>query len=290
MGNISGTTGVNEESFNALAKLAYDESGLILVPEKFLMVQSRLRPRMKTLGLTSIEQYQRLVCSESGHEERRHMISALTTNVSHFFREAHHFDLLKDCIGQRVRNSSGENLRVRVWSAGCSNGQEAISIAITLTKAYPILEKSDFRILATDIDRSVVSFARAGEYTEKMVSGLSEEDLGTYFEKTIQDDELQYRVKNGIRDLISFKELNLLAEWPMNQKFDAIFCRNVVIYFDNKTQTNLWPRFRNKISPGGLFFLGHSERMVDPEAVGFESIGPTAYKLNKNGTENGFGG
>lgn len=278
MGNPSGLNNVNEESFRALAKLVYAESGLMLVPEKILMVQSRLRPRMKALGLSNIEQYQALVCSETGREERREMISALTTNVSHFFREPHHFDALEDHLVKKFSQSGLSGSRLRIWSAGCSNGQEATSIAISILKKFPGIEKCDFRILATDIDPTVVEFARSGEYPEKMTSGLSVDDKRAYFHTSGDANEPSFVVKKMVRDLISYKELNLLAKWPMKQKFDAIFCRNVVIYFDAQTQANLWPRFHEYLLPDGLFFLGHSERMTDPESVGYASIGPTAYK------------
>lgn len=275
MSQIGKNMSEDERAFGALAQLAYEESGLILVPEKFLMVLSRLRPRMKALNMGSLTEYQTYVCAKEGKDELRLMISSLTTNVSHFFREAHHFEILCKSIGRRVKSKNCG--RVRVWSAGCSNGQEAISIGISLLEAFPELRNIDFKILATDIDPNVVTFARKGIYPKRMVNGLSEDHLSNYFSKEFEYGEDFFRVKENLRSLISFKELNLLKEWPMKQSFDAIFCRNVVIYFDAETQASLWPRFHNILRNDGVFFLGHSERIAVPESFGYMSVGPTAY-------------
>lgn len=264
-----------EVAFEKLAKLAYSESGLILVPEKYLMVQSRLRPRMKSLGLRTIADYQSFVCSNDGANERRHMISSLTTNVSHFFREAHHFDLLRQNLEKRVNTGSCD--RVRIWSAGCSNGQEATTIAISLLEAIPDLVKLDFKILATDIDPTVVKFATEGNYPERMMSGLTKNHVSEFFSREDSLTESHFKLKPKIRNLITYRELNLLKDWPMKSSFDAIFCRNVVIYFDAETQLNLWPRFHKILRDDGIFFLGHSERISEPNNVGFKSVGPTAY-------------
>lgn len=280
MNQMAHSQGTDEAAFAELAKLAYEESGLILVPEKYLMVQSRLRPRMKALKLNSISDYQKYVCSEAGMSERRHMISSLTTNVSHFFREAHHFDILSEAVKERV--TEGNCQRIRIWSAGCSNGQEATSIAITLLDSIPQIRDMDFKILATDIDPTVVAFARQGEYPERMTSGLTPDQLSRYFVESGHEGDKTYKVAAALRELISFKELNLLSSWPMKQAFDAIFCRNVVIYFDAKTQASLWPRFFDQLRDDGVFFLGHSERIAVPEEVGYSSIGPTAYVKSTN--------
>ena len=247
------------------------------------MVQSRLRPRLKVLGLSSISEYLNFVSSGVGNEELKNMISALTTNVSHFFREAHHFDFLRDHLSEKLEAETKQGQRVRVWSAGCSNGQEAVSIAISLLRQMPSISSHDVRILATDIDRDVLKFAIVGEYPERMMSGVSNEDLARYFRITDSNGSLSYQVSQEIRDLIVFKELNLLSSWPMKNYFDVIFCRNVVIYFDAATQNALWPRFHKMLAPSGLFCLGHSERMAEPDRMGFEAIGPTAYRKKSTG-------
>ncbi|MEM9969154.1 MAG: protein-glutamate O-methyltransferase [Pseudomonadota bacterium] len=264
-------------SFRAIADLAYRESGLTLVEEKASMIQSRLRHRLRDLGLSDFPAYCALVTSEQGKQERQYLISALTTNVSHFFRENHHFDALKGHLAPRL-----EALRrggaYRIWSAGCSNGQEALSTAITLLSLDPTLSTRDLRILATDIDAQVVQFARRGLYPKRMMNGLSEQQIVTYFGPQEHiDGEAHHRAKPMLTQMIRFNTLNLLHQWPMKRQFDIIFCRNVVIYFDLETQNMLWPRFQKMLRDDGLLFLGHSERIVHPERFGFRCIGQTTY-------------
>ena len=266
------------ESFRAIAELAYAESGLTLVEEKTTMIQSRLRHRLRALGLDAFSQYCAYVRSDEGQQERRFLISALTTNVSHFFREAHHYDFLNETLTARYANSK-TSPPLRIWSAGCSKGQEALSIAMSMMENHPQRAEGDFRILATDIDPVVVQFAQHGRYPEKMTKGASPALRNKYFDETEPEGgEPTYTATRKIRDLIRYNELNLLASWPIKTKFDAIFCRNVVIYFDAETQDRLWPRFRAAMQPDGLLFLGHSERIATPEKFGFECIAPTTYR------------
>lgn len=265
------------QSFHAIADLAYRESGLTLVEEKMSMIQSRLRHRLRALSCPNFESYASFVHSEAGLGERKHLISALTTNVSHFFREDHHFDLLAERILKPKSAELKAGNPVRIWSAGCSNGQEAYSIAMKAHQVISGLEALDFRILATDIDSKVVEFARYGTYPHRLLNGVSADQLQTFFAETVSETETHYTVNASLRKLVSFRELNLHADWPMKRPFDAIFCRNVVIYFDQQTQEGLWPRFCNQLAPHGLLFLGHSERIAQPEAAGFAASGPTTY-------------
>ena len=242
------------------------------------MVQSRLRHRLRALGLSDFPQYCEFLHSEQGEDERRKLISALTTNVSHFFRENHHFEKLRDLLKTRVTTASAGR-PIRIWSAGCSNGQESLSTAMTVLEDWPDAAALDLRILATDIDPVVVQFARQGHYPDRLAGGMSDEQKARYFDVNQPDSgEPTYTAKRTIRNLIRYNELNLLGPWPMKNRFDVIFCRNVVIYFDAVTQEKLWPRFRQALGPDGLLFLGHSERIADPERFGFECIGPTTYR------------
>lgn len=269
-------------SFRAIAELAYRESGLTLVEEKSSMIQSRLRHRLRDLGLSTFAAYCELVNSDAGQSERRHLISALTTNVSHFFREDHHFSTLRDVLSQKmsVLRQGGQ---MRIWSAGCSNGQEAFSAAMTLVEHTQNLEELDVRILATDIDPEVVAFARQGRYPERLMGGVPDSLAAKYFDRVIdQTGEPAFQAKQKLRNLIKVNELNLLSDWPMQKRFDVIFCRNVVIYFDIKTQTSLWPRYHKALTPDGVLFLGHSERIADPASYGFECTGPTTYHRQTN--------
>lgn len=262
------------ESFKAIAALAYSESGLTLNTEKLPMVQSRLRSRLRALGLEGFAAYCTYLGSEKGVSERRHLISALTTNVSHFFREAHHFEHLSEHIGEAMTERRG----VRLWSAGCSNGQEPLSIAMTLLERVRDLSGHDLLILATDIDPAVVQFARQARYPEGWMNGLSDARKDRFFTTLEGEKERLFQAKASLRAILRFNELNLLRPWPMSRRFDAIFCRNVVIYFDQETQDVLWPRFAAALRPGGFLYLGHSERIADPGRYGFELAGPTTYR------------
>lgn len=269
---------LDPESFRAIADLAYRESGLTLVKEKSSMVRSRLRHRLRELGLTNFSAYSDLLQSEAGQAERRHLISALTTNVSHFFREDHHFNTLRDEFDRRLPElRSGGTMRI--WSAGCSQGQEAFSVAMTLAEHAADLSRFDLRILGTDIDKEVIEFARQGAFPVRLMSGVPQPLRDRYFEQ-IQSErsDPHYRVRPELIEMIRFNELNLLGPWPMNRKFDVIFCRNVVIYFDAETQARLWPRLRDALAPNGVLFLGHSERIPDPCSFGFDCTGPTTYR------------
>lgn len=267
---------LGKPAFDIIATIAHREFGLKILPEKMVMVQSRLRHRLRALELPDFDAYSRLVDSAQGSDERRLMISALTTNVSHFFREPHHFNLLSKALLPKLKRQIQAKERIRIWSAGCSNGQEPYSIAIHLLRLEPELAQADFKILATDIDPKVVAFAREGSYRSDMLSGVPKEDMPRFFNIGSEG----YTVTDEIRKCVTFHELNLLADWPMRHRFDAVFCRNVVIYFDVETQERLWPRFNASLSDDGVFFLGHSERIADPEKFGFKSIGPTAYDIS----------
>lgn len=270
---------LDPNSFAAIADLAYRESGLQLFVEKSSMIQSRLRHRLKAVGLNDFEHYAALVCSDDGINERKHMISALTTNVSHFFREPHHFEILEKEVLPNAIDRLRRGGRVRIWSAGCSNGQEPYSIAMTALQMCPEIGSFDFKILATDIDEKVIKFASEAAYADKLIGGIPAPLVNSFFDPQKRGDETVFIAKPVLRSLVTCKALNLLWDWPMKGRFDVVFCRNVVIYFDAKTQAMLWPRFRSVLVKNGSFFLGHSERIPDAGALGFASNGPTSYKV-----------
>lgn len=265
---------ISERDFSALAKLVHDESGIVLPLAKKGLVVSRLSRRLRELNLADFGQYCRLLHSAGGTDERAVMISALTTNVTKFFREDHHFralekQLLPDLI-EKVRRKG----RARIWSAGCSTGEEPYSIAMELLDLCPDAQTHDIRILATDIDPQVLAVATAGRYSETSVAGVPPERRARYF-KAAGDS---YEVGRELRDLITFAPLNLVGQWPMRGPFDIIFCRNVVIYFDNATQEALWPRFAALIPARGHLFIGHSERIGRAAERYFSTNGITQYR------------
>ena len=260
--------------FVAIAKLAHSEAGLMIPESKRALVQSRISRRLRALGLSDFEDYLEIVSSEAGRNERRNMVSVLTTNVSSFFRENHHFDLLATLAPDLVgRARAGE--RVRVWSAGCSSGQEAYSVAMILSEAGADAGQHDIRILASDIDPAIIARARAAEFDAAQMAGVAPGRRQRFFDASGAGI---FRVRDPLRRMICFRELNLLAAWPMKGTFDIIFCRNVVIYFDEATQLRLWPRFRAALAPEGLLLLGHSERIASPASLGFEVAGVTTYR------------
>lgn len=270
---------LDPDSFRAIADLAYRESGLILADKKATMIQSRLRHRLRALGLPDFATYCSYIQSDKGQEEHRHLISALTTNVSHFFRENHHFDTLRSLLMHRLPDLRAGG-SMRIWSAGCSNGQEPLSIAMTLLEHAPDMQRLDLRILATDIDPNVVNFARKGIYPTRLMNGVPDALRTKYFTPDAPEvgGEPSFAARPEIKNIIRYNHLNLLNPWPMRHRFDVIFCRNVVIYFDLETQCRLWPRIHQALRSDGILFLGHSERISPPEKFGFRVGEPTTYR------------
>lgn len=269
---------LDDKAFKRIATIASLDAGLDIAPSKMAMVHTRLARRLRTLGLASYEDYCTLIESPEGTAERREVISALTTNVSHFFREDHHFERLVNEVLPLLRQKLETGGRVRIWSAGCSNGQEPYTIAMSILANYSLPDAADLRILATDIDPKVIAFARKGIYDERMTSGVSETLLDRFFIRHQNEAATRWEAGDALKKLIAFKELNLLSPWPMQGKFDVIFCRNVVIYFNEETQARIWKGFSEAMHPGAWLFLGHSERVSDEFADILPSVGMTTYR------------
>lgn len=268
-------TVLDAAAFARIARLAAAEAGLTLAPTKTALVQSRLMRRLRALKIPSFDLYLDFVETAEGRSEIRQMISVLTTNVSHFYREQHHFQMLRDQILPALVSRATKGGSVRIWSAGCSSGQEPYSIAMEALRLDPGVGERDFRILATDIDPVILDVAREAVYPGDAVHGVPAPLRPDFFEKT---PEGQYRVRQRLRKLVTFRELNLIGPWPMKRPFDVIFCRNVVIYFNEVTQRGLWPRFQSALAPGGTIFLGHSERIHELPGLHLKNVGVTAYR------------
>lgn len=266
---------MTQADFDCLAAMARDAAGLDFPPAKEMLMRSRLTRRLRALNLDSFSAYCALLQSDAGHAERQHMISSLTTNVSSFFREPHHFDLLRDQVLPPLLDRARAGGRVRLWSAGCSTGQEPYSLAMTLLALEPDAGALDIRILATDIDPTVLARAEAGCYGAAELARLTPEARALLIDEAGTQDAV---VGPELRRLISFRPLNLLASWPMRGPFDVIFCRNVVIYFAPDIQEALWPRFAEICAPGGWLIIGHSERVTGAAAARFSLSGATAYQ------------
>lgn len=262
--------------FTELAELANARSGLVLSNDKASMIQSRLRKRLKALNVDNLSDYVKAVQRDSSDSEWQEMVQALTTNVSSFYREPHHFELLRDLIKRKLARTSQTDEPVRIWSAGCSTGQEAYSISMTALEINEKLTSRHFKVLATDIDANVLKTASVAKYDASQLSDIPASITEKYFDLKLEGENASaFVVTPRARDLVFFNHLNLISEWPMTVKFDAIFCRNVVIYFDQQTQSRLWPRFGALLKDDGLIFVGHSERITSPE---FEPAGTTAYR------------
>lgn len=259
----------------AIADMIYADAGIFLNESKASLVYSRLSKRLRKIGLKSFQDYCELVSSERGANERREMLSQLTTNFTKFYREQHHFDHLADDVLPELIKRAKSGGRVRIWSSACSLGHEPYSIAMTVLSKFPDAKQYDFRILASDIDPKVVKSASEGIYTSDAIAPVPVEMKREYFQTL---ERGQFQVAQKVKDLISFRELNLIGSWPFKGKFDVIFCRNVVIYFDDETQSRIWQRYADVIMRDGLLYIGHSERLSGPAKPKFENVGVTAFQ------------
>jgi chemotaxis protein methyltransferase CheR len=258
--------------FGKIRNVLYDTCGISLSDAKIGLVKSRLIKRMRELEMKSFEQYTNYLEKDGSGKELAKMIDYLTTNKTNFFRELPHFDFLKSRVLPETLNLSN---RLRIWSAGCSSGEEPYSIAIIIAEESNLLNK-DVKILATDISSRVLEKARAGVYESELISGIPGIILHKYFDTLTHDSGMQYRVKNSIKNAIRFARLNLVEPWPIRGPFDVIFCRNVMIYFDKGTRERLINRFYQLIRPGGYLFVGHSESLSSMEHK-FQYLQPAVY-------------
>jgi chemotaxis protein methyltransferase CheR len=278
-GLVDGEFLLTTDDFRKIAQILHSHAGIALNEGKAALVYSRLAKRLRTLGLRSFREYCALVEDADSLDERQAMMAALTTNVTRFFREPHHFDHLRDKVMPELAARARAGGRVRMWSAACSNGQEPYSMAITLLSVLPEAARLDVKILATDIDPNMVAEGKVGCYREDAVSPVPLELRRRWFEKVSADDGRIWSVSPELRDLVAFRELNLIGQWPMRGRFDVIFCRNVVIYFDEPTQERIWSRFVPAMAPGGTLYIGHSERVSGPAVATLETAGLTTYQL-----------
>jgi len=264
-----------QSDFEIIKDIVYKESGINLSDAKQDMVYSRLARRLRVLKLTDFKDYCNYLDTHQ-QDELFHAINAITTNLTHFFRENHHFDLLKERIIPDLVKNQHRGKRLRVWSAGCSTGEEAYSIAMSIKDSLPNHSQWDCKILATDLDTNVIDTCIAGIYDEKRIESIDQRNTKRWFRahptqprKVVIDEELK---KN-----ITFKQLNLMNDWPIKGPFDVIFCRNVVIYFDKPTQQKLFARYYDLLTPGGYLLLGHSEQLGKMQEK-FEVLGKTSFR------------
>lgn len=258
--------------FTQIAARVYALTGIVLKDHKRQMVCTRLTRRLRALGLADFESYLVLLDGPEAGDEIGELINAITTNLTAFFREAHHFEHLReDIVTPRM---AGDAKRLRIWSAGCSTGEEPYSIQMTLSEAGALSHRWDYKLLATDLDSAVLARAAAGRFAADRVKPIGADRLGRSFSEC---PDGSYEAKETLRASIRFRRLNLLETWPFSGPFDAIFCRNVLIYFDAETKARLIDRFAEKLAPDGALYLGHSESLLG-EHQALTPCGRTTYR------------
>ena len=264
---------MTDKDFQRIVSLAGRYTGIVLGEQKQNMVYGRIARRVRKLNLNSFFDYLNFL-EENLEKELSSFINVITTNLTSFFRENHHFEYLHTMVLPELKRKNSTSKRLRIWSAGCSKGMEPYSISMTLLKSN-IPSDWDVKILATDLDSDVLDMAREAVYLSSEVDGLEEKTIKSYFQHG--SDGKDIKVKSEVRKFVHFKRLNLLESWPMTGPFDFIFCRNVVIYFDKPTQRVLFDRYADLLNIGGYLFIGHSENL-NGITDRFENIGNTTYR------------
>lgn len=265
--------GFEDQDFEVISALVKSLTGINLTRQKRELVYGRLAVRLRAMGLRTFREYRRIVAEDP--QEQIRMCNAITTNLTYFFREPHHFEHLRTEVLPRLSERT-HSRRLRLWSAGCSSGEEAYSIAMVLLESMPRLHDANVRILATDLDSDMLETAMAGEYGPDRVKGLSEARLQRFFSERSEHGRSVYVIRPEVRRMVTFRKLNLMQPLPMSGPLDVIFCRNTVIYFDKDTQRELFARIAPLQRPGDLLYLGHSESLLSV-SDDYESIGHTTY-------------
>ena len=263
-----------DQDFNRVKTIVYNYAGIDLNESKKNLVYNRLSKRIRFLSMQTFSEYLDFVEAQ-GEAEFVHLINAITTNLTFFFRENHHFEYLINTVIPGLVSQNSANKKIRVWSAGCSTGEEPYSIAIALKEAVPV--GWDAKVIATDLDSNVVNTGQRGVYKIDRLKGVSEERKKRWFLKGSGSQEGYVKVKPELQNIIEFGQLNLMDDWPLKDAIDVIFCRNVVIYFDKPTQSKLFNRYADRLPNNGHLFIGHSESLYKV-CDRFELLGQTIYK------------
>ena len=272
---------LSEGDFKFICQFVYETTGIVLNDSKREMLYRRLTRIVRERKLNSFADYCQLL-REQGEQEKDFFINAITTNLTSFFRENHHFEYLTTqeipaLIKSKAAEANGKK-RLRFWSSASSTGEEPYSLAITILEAMKSdLSMWDIKILATDIDSNVLAKGKAGIYDVNRIEDIPQKLKQSYFFQGCGKSSDSVKVHDKLKNLITFKQLNLLHDWPMKGPFDAIFCRNVIIYFDKKTQIELFARYYELLAPGGLLFLGHSENLGNYQQY-FSNVGRTIFR------------
>ncbi|MBP8646182.1 MAG: protein-glutamate O-methyltransferase CheR [Syntrophobacteraceae bacterium] len=255
---------LTDQLFHQFSDLVYRECGINLHEGKKALLQARLNKRLRITGFSSYEQYYEHITSSGNCQEFIHFLDSISTNLTYFFRESQHFEFLEQKLPEVLEAKRKEkNLKLRIWSAGCSTGEEPYSIAMCVLPHLEGLPRFDFRILATDISTRALKTAVRGVYSEEKIAKVPEALRIHHFRNLqTQNGKREFEVIPAVRHLITFGRLNLKDPFPFKGPFDFIFCRNVMIYFDKKTQELLVQKIAQYLDPGGYLFVGHSESLM----------------------------
>lgn len=265
---------LTDTDYKELCSLVYNHTGISLTEEKRKLAYSRFSKRIKALNLTGFKEYCHLIKTNNEHE-LKNFTNAITTNLTSFYREMHHFDRLREVVIPDLKKK--RNHTIRIWSAGCSTGEEPYSIAMTLLDNFIDIKNWDIKILATDLDTQVLNTGSKGIYQSNRFDGMDDVVKDKWFDRVHLDGRECYKVDPRLRELISFKQLNLMdTQWPMKGPFDLIFCRNVVIYFDKETQIRLFKKFDKLQKKNDHLIVGHSESLKGI-TESYKHVGRTSY-------------
>jgi chemotaxis protein methyltransferase CheR len=266
---------LTDSEFKRLRELVHARTGIALSEAKRELLYGRLARRLRKLKLNSFAEYCQLVETDES-AELQELTNAITTNLTSFFREDYHFKQLSLEALPQIESKRSSSRRIRLWSAGCSTGEEPYSLAIVMREALAQLAGWDIKLLATDIDSKVVAAATAGVYASDRFKGVAPERVRSWFREVAGRPGF-LAASAELKSLITFKQLNLLDPWPVKGPFDVIFCRNVVIYFDKATQRGLFERMADLQEPGGWLFIGHSENLLNVTRR-YKLVGRTVYR------------
>jgi len=269
---------LTDHEFQIVSDLVYRHCGIHLHAGKKELTCARLSRRIRQAGFANADEYLAYLRADSSGDEFGRLIDTISTNLTHFFRERAHFDFLAERYLPGLLSHKQEcgSRRIRGWSAGCSSGEEAYSLAITLLESLGDRTGWDVRLLAIDISRPMLEHARRGVYESSRVEAVPPDLRGRYFTTAEDDGRTEYRANQDLRQMIRFNYLNLIESWPFDGTFDFIFCRNVMIYFDKATQQNLVTRFYQCLEGGGVLFTGHAESLTGISHR-FRCVLPTVY-------------
>ncbi len=269
-----------EADFRRIASLIHAETGIVLSERKKMLAYSRLAPLVRRSGLTSFSAFLDTLASDP--RTMTEVVAALTTNHTYFHREPHHFEHFETVVRPDLLRRVNAGADVRIWSAGCSTGEEIWTLMMVLLgpdrAAGLKLTRTRLVALASDISVNALAGARAAHYPASALDALPEALRRTWCVASSGTGEPRLGIDPAVQAMVRFRELNLMGDWPMQRPFDVIFCRNVMIYFDIATKERLIERFARQLSPGGYLYIGHSERVSGPATALLEPVGPTIYR------------